>query len=44
MMLMRLVASGEPVADALRHYARQQWSRASVQAWLAAGGHHNPQI
>jgi len=44
MMLMRLVASGEPVADALRHYARQQWSRVSVQRWLAAGGHVNPQI
>jgi glutathione S-transferase len=44
MMLMRLVASGEPVADALQHYARQQWSRVSVQRWLAAGGHVNPQI
>jgi len=39
MMLMRLVASGDPVPQRLADYARAQWQRPSVQQWvrLASG-------
>lgn len=35
LMLNRLVLNGDDVPPALRAYARRQWERASVQAWLA---------
>lgn len=35
LMLLRLVNNGDPVPPALADYARQQWQRPSVQAWLA---------
>ena len=34
MMLMRLVASGDPVPQRLADYARAQWQRPSVQQWV----------
>jgi len=34
LMLLRLVNNGDPVPAALADYARQQWRRPSVQAWL----------
>lgn len=34
MMLMRLVASGDPLPQRLQDYARGQWQRPSVQAWV----------
>lgn len=34
MMLMRLVAHGDELPEALRNYALHQWQRASVQKWL----------
>lgn len=39
MMLMRLVASGDPIPQRLADYARAQWQRPSVQQWvrLASG-------
>lgn len=39
MMLMRLVASGDPVPERLAAYARAQWQRPAVQQWvrLASG-------
>lgn len=32
--LMRLVANGDPVPDAVRNYARAQWQRPSLRAFL----------
>jgi len=43
-MLMRLVASGESMPDALETYARNQWARISVKGWMAAGRHACPRI
>lgn len=39
MMLMRLVASGDPIPQRLADYAKAQWQRPSVQQWvrLASG-------
>ena len=34
MMLMRLVASGDPIPKRLEDYARYQWQRPSVQQWV----------
>jgi glutathione S-transferase len=34
-MLMRLIVNGDPVPQALAHYAAGQWQRPSVQQWLA---------
>lgn len=34
-MLLRLVNNGDTVPDRLADYARRQWQRPSVQAWLA---------
>lgn len=34
-MLLRLVNNGDAVPDRLADYARRQWQRPSVQAWLA---------
>jgi glutathione S-transferase len=34
MMLMRLVANGDPVPDRLRSYAQAIWARPSIRAWL----------
>ena len=34
-MLSRLVNNGDPVPDKLANYARAQWQRPSVKAWLA---------
>jgi glutathione S-transferase len=34
MMLMRLVANGDPVPDRLRSYAQGIWARPSIRAWL----------
>lgn len=34
LMLNRLVLNGDPVPEKLARYARQQWTRASVQAWV----------
>ncbi|MGE7958100.1 glutathione transferase [Pseudomonas sp. NPDC089530] len=33
-MLNRLIYSGEPVPDALKHYALRAWDRDSVREWL----------
>ena len=35
LMLLRLVNNGDAVPDRLADYARRQWQRPSVQAWLA---------
>jgi glutathione S-transferase len=37
MMLMRLVANGDPVPAKLAAYARRVWERPSVKSWLAKG-------
>ncbi|HEX7341901.1 MAG TPA: glutathione transferase [Rhodanobacteraceae bacterium] len=37
LMLMRLVANGDEVPAPLAAYARQQWQRPSVQAWVVLG-------
>lgn len=34
LMLNRLVLNGDPVPEHLATYARRQWQRASVQAWV----------
>ncbi|MES3026168.1 MAG: glutathione transferase [Pseudomonadota bacterium] len=34
LMLMRLIANGDPVPQRLKDYATQQWARASVQQWV----------
>jgi glutathione S-transferase len=34
LMLMRLVANGDPVPDALASYTRQQWARTSIRKYL----------
>ena len=36
LMLNRLVLNGDEVPELLARYARQQWQRPSVQAWLAS--------
>jgi glutathione S-transferase len=35
MMLIRLIKSGDTIPAHLRDYALHQWSRPSVQAWVA---------
>ncbi|HET9552949.1 MAG TPA: glutathione transferase [Anaeromyxobacteraceae bacterium] len=37
LMLMRLVANGDPVPAPLAAWARAIWARPSIQAWLAHG-------
>jgi glutathione S-transferase len=37
MMLMRLVANGDPVPPKLAAYARRVWERQSVKGWVAQG-------
>lgn len=34
MMLMRLLANGDPMPEKLAAYARLQWGRVSVQGWI----------
>jgi glutathione S-transferase len=34
LMLNRLVLNGDPVPERLADYARHQWQRPSVQAWV----------
>lgn len=33
-MLQRLLCNGDPIPEALAHYAQQQWQHPHVQAWL----------
>ena len=39
LMLQRLLRAGDPVPERLAVYARGQWQRPAVQAWLALGRH-----